>query len=206
MMSCVQQLSRLLTKSVGSSIEGLGLCTQSSGYHAAVDGLDVWDLAHNHRPVLVLRGERVDGVAQEENRRQVGKLGALGNFFPVLDLVVGDVEVSELLKGRHVVKSFNLVVAEPELLQCGGDIFQILNPLDVVAGERKNFQVLKALHGHDLLDGVSRKRKFLAVLELVNLVIQSLNLVGQLAAEIDLGGLLWRDSCLLLPLANGFSQ
>ena len=134
------------------SLEGLGLCTQSGGYHGAVNCLDVWNFANHHRPVLLLRRERVDGVSEEKDGRQVGELGALSDLFPVLDLVVRDVKGGQLLERSHVVKSLNLVVGEPELLKSGGDIFQILNPLDVVAGEGQNFEILQTLHGHDLLD------------------------------------------------------
>ena len=136
----------------GSSLEGLGLCTQSGGYHGAVNCLDVWNFANHHRPVLLLRRERVDGVSEEKDGRQVGELGALSDLFPVLDLVVRDVKGGQLLERSHVVKSLNLVVGEPELLKSGGDIFQILNPLDVVAGEGQNFEILQTLHGHDLLN------------------------------------------------------
>ena len=120
---------------VNHSVEGLSLCSQSGGYHATIDGLDVWDLPHDHGPVLLFRGQRVDLVAEKEHICEVGKLGALGHLFPVLDLVVGDEEGRELLQGCHVVQPLDLVVRQPKLLQSCGHVFQILNPLDVVAGQ-----------------------------------------------------------------------
>ena len=112
----------------------------------------------------------------------------------VLDLVVGEEESGQLLERGHVVELLDLVVTEPKLFQCGGNILQVLNSPDVVAGKRKNFQVLKALHGHDLLDSVGGKRQLLTVLKLVDFVVESLEQVGKLARKVDLGGLLWRDS------------
>ena len=64
---------------VGSH-EGLGSLADFTGDHASVDGLDVGDLADNHGPVVFLFGLGVNGIAEEEHRGQVGKLGALGNL------------------------------------------------------------------------------------------------------------------------------
>ena len=197
-------VSRGLTTS--GSVEGLGFGAQSCADHLTVDGLDVWNLADHHWPILLLRRQSVDSVANQSDAAQVCKLGALGNLIPILDLVVGDVEGRELLKRRHVVKSLNLVVREPELLERGSDVLQVLDPLDVVAGEGKNFQILQALHWNDLLDHVRGEGKLLAVLELVDLVVQSFEWIGQLADEVDFSGLLGRDTRLLLPLADCFSK
>ena len=60
----------------------------------------------------------------------------------------------ELLKGRDVIQFLNLVVGQPELLKGASNIFQILNSPDVITSKRKNFEILKALHWHDLNDGV----------------------------------------------------
>ena len=67
---------------------------------------------------------------------------ALGDLFPILDPVVGDVESCKFLQGRHIVQSFDLIVRKPKLLKRGSDVFQILNSLDVVARQRENFEVL----------------------------------------------------------------
>ena len=112
----------------------------------------------------------------------------------------------ELLKGRDVIQFFDLVVGEPELLQGAGHILEILNSPDVVTGEGKNFEILKALHGHDLNDGVRRQRQLLTVLELIDLVIKLLDGVGKLTDQADFGGLLRRDTVLLLPSADSFSK
>ena len=103
---------------------------------------------------------------------------ALGDLFPILDLVVRDEEGREFLERSHVVKPLDLVVREIELLKSCCDIFQVLNSLDVITSEGKNFQILQALHGHDLLDRVRGKRKLLAILKLIDLVVQSLEWVG----------------------------
>ena len=112
----------------------------------------------------------------------------------------------ELLKGRDVIQFLNLVVGQPELLKGARHVFEILNSPDVVTGEGKNFEILKALHGHDLNDGVSRQRELLTVFELVDLVIKLLDGVGKLADKADFGGLLRRDAVLLLPPAYSFSK
>ena len=112
----------------------------------------------------------------------------------------------KLLKGRDVIQLFDLVVREPELLQGARHVFKILNSPDVVTGEGKNFEILKALHGDDLNDGVSRQRELLTVLELVDLVIKLLDGVGKLADQADFGGLLRRDTVLLLPPTDSFSK
>ena len=112
----------------------------------------------------------------------------------------------ELLKGRDVIKFLNLVVGKPELLKGARHVFEILNSPDVVTGEGKNFEILKALHGHDLNDGVSRQRELLTVLELVDFVIKLLDGVRKLADKADFGGLLRRDAVLLLPPADSFSK
>ena len=83
----------------------------------------------------MLSGGRVDRVAEEEDGFEVGELRALGNFFPVSQLVVGDVESVKFLQGCQVVKSLDLIVRKPKLLQRGGNILQVLDSLDVVTGE-----------------------------------------------------------------------
>ena len=110
------------------------------------------------------------------------------------------------MEGRDVIQLLNLVVGEPELLEGACNILEILNSPDVVSGERKNFQVLQALHGHNLDDGVRGQRKFLTVLELVDLVIKLLDGVGKLADQADFSGFLRRDTVLLLPSADSFSK
>ena len=112
----------------------------------------------------------------------------------------------QLLKGSQVVEPLNLVVAEPQLLKGGGHIFEILNSLDVVARKGKNFEILKALHWHNLDDRVRGERQLLTVLELVDFVIQLLDRIGKLAHEEDLSGLLGRDTALGLPTADCFSK
>ena len=112
----------------------------------------------------------------------------------------------QLLQGSQVVKSLNQVVRKPKLLKCGSDILKVLDSLDIVAGKRQNFEVLQALHWHDLNNGVRGQRQFLTVLKLVDVIVKSLDLVGQLADKADLGGLLGRDSTLGLPPANSFFQ
>lgn len=82
------------------------------------------------------------------------------------------------MKRRQIVESLDLVVGEPELLECGSHILEVLDSLDVVAGEGENFEALQALHGHDLNDGVCRERQLLAVLKLIDLVVKLLNWVG----------------------------
>ena len=62
------------------SHEGLGSLADFTGDHASVDGLDVGDLADDHGPVVFLFGLGVNGVAEEEHRRKVGKLGALSDL------------------------------------------------------------------------------------------------------------------------------
>ena len=166
-----------------SSFESLSLGTQSGRHHRAVNNLNVGDLAHNHGPVLLLGAVSVNGVTEKEDVLKVSKLRALCNFFPVLNLVVRDEESVELLEGSKVVQSLDLVVAEPELLERGGHILQVLDPLDVVAGQRENFQALQALHRHDLDDGVRRQGKLLAVLELVDLVVKLLKGLRDLADQ-----------------------
>ena len=81
-----------------------------------------------------------------------------------------------------------------------------MNSPNVVTGEGKNFEILKALHGHDLNDGVRRQRKLLTVLELVDFVIKLLDGVGKLADQADFSGLLRRDTVFLLPSADSFSK
>jgi len=110
------------------------------------------------------------------------------------------------LERREVVKSLDLVVGKPELLKCRRHILEVLNSLDVVAGEGKNFEVLQALHWHNLDDGVCRKRKFLAVLELIDFIVQLLNGVRQLADERYFRRLLGSDPVLGLPSFDGFAQ
>ena len=112
----------------------------------------------------------------------------------------------KLLKGRNVIQFLNLVVGEPELLKGAGHVLKILNSPDVVSGQGKNFEVLKALHGHDLNDGVRGQRELLTVLELVDLVVKLLDRVGKLADQTDLSGLLGRNTVLLLPSADSFSK
>ena len=112
----------------------------------------------------------------------------------------------KLLKGRDVIQFLNLVVGQPELLKGARHVFEILNSPDVVTGEGKNFEILKALHGHDLNDGVRRQRQLLTVLELIDLVIKLLDGVGKLTDQADFGGLLRRDTVLLLPSADSFSK
>ena len=155
----------------GCSLECLSLGPDGGADHAAIDGLHVGDLADDHGPVLFLGGRCVDWVAQKQHLSKVGELRALRNFFPVLDLVVGHVEGGQFLERGQVVKSFNLVVGKPELLKGGCNVLQVLNSLDVVSGEGQNFEVLQALHGHDLNDGVSAQGQFLTVLKLVDLVV-----------------------------------
>ena len=92
------------------------------------------------------------------------------------------------------------------MLKSGSDVFQILDSLDVVAGEGENFQILQALHWNDLLDHVCGERKLLTVLKLVDLVVESFEWIGQLTNEVDFGGFLGRDTSLLFPLANSFSK
>ena len=140
--------------------------------------MDVWNLADDHGPILLFRRKSVNWVADEQDRCQVCKLRALCNLFPILDLVVRDEEGREFLERGHVVKPLDLVVREIELLKSCCDIFQVLNSLDVITSEGKNFQILQALHGHDLLDRVRGKRKLLAILKLIDLVVQSLEWVG----------------------------
>ena len=110
------------------------------------------------------------------------------------------------LEWRQVVECHNLIVAKPQLLKGGGNIFQVLYPLDVVASQRQNFEVLQALHGHDLCDCVGREAKDLTVLKLVDLIVQLLDLIRQQASEIDICGLLRRDAALRLPSADCFSE
>ena len=64
---------------VGSH-EGLGSLADFTGDHASVDGLDVGDLADNHGPVVFLFRLGVNGIAKEEHRGQVGKLGAFSDL------------------------------------------------------------------------------------------------------------------------------
>ena len=188
------------------SLEGLSLSTDSRVDQVTVNRLDLRDLLHNHWPVLLLRACAVNWIVEEEDRPQIGKLSALRNFFPALDLVVRNVESVELLKRRQVVESLDLVVGEPELLECGSYIFEVLDSLDVVAGEGENFETLEALHGHDLNDGVCRERQPLTVLKLIDLVVKLLNGVGQLADEGHFGGLLRRDAVLGFPPTDGFTE
>ena len=68
----------------------------------------------------------------------------------------------------------------------------VLGSSVVFTGEGKNFEILKALHGHDLNDGVRRQGELLTVLKL--------------ADQADFGGLLSQDAVLLLPPADGFSK
>ena len=112
---------------------------------------------------------------------EVGELRTLRHLFPVLHPVVGDKESVELLEGSQVVESFDLVVAEPELLKRACHVLQVLNPLDVVAGQREDFEALEALHRHDLDDAVGRQGQLLAVFELVDLVVELLEGLGDLA-------------------------
>ena len=113
------------------------------------------DFLENHGPVVFLVRVGVHGVLLEENILKVGKLRALGDLIRVPDLVVRDVESVQFLEGSEVIKPLNLIVAEPELLEGGGNIFEILNSLDVVASKGENFQILKTLHGDDLDNSVS---------------------------------------------------
>ena len=174
--------------------------------HLAVDGFNVWNFTADHRPVLLFGWSGVDWVADEDDILEVSKLGAFGNFFPVSQLVVGDVESVKFLQGCQVIKSLDEVVREPELLKCGGNILQVLNSLDVVAGKGQNFEVLKALHWHDLDNWIRWKRKFLTILELVDFIIELFEGVGKLTHQIDLSSFLWGDAILLLPSADRFSK
>ena len=112
----------------------------------------------------------------------------------------------KLLEGSKVVKALDLVVRNPKLLEGGGNVFKVLNSLNIVAAKRQNFKVLKTLHRHNLDDGVRRQRQLLAVLELVDLIIKFLEGVGQLTDKVNLSGFLGGDSSLLLPPADSFSQ
>ena len=62
------------------SHEGLGSLADFTGDHASVDGLDVGNLADDHRPVVFLFGLGVNRIAEEEHRGQVSKLRALSNL------------------------------------------------------------------------------------------------------------------------------
>ena len=110
------------------------------------------------------------------------------------------------MKGRDVIQLLNLVVGQPELLKGTSHIFQILNSPDVITGKGKNFEILKALHGHDLNDGVCGQRKLFTVLKLIDFVIKLLDGVGKLADQAYFSGFLWRDTVLLLPSADSFSK
>ena len=110
------------------------------------------------------------------------------------------------MKGRDVIQFLNLVVGQPELLKGTSHIFQILNSPDVITGKGKNFEILKALHGHDLNDGVRGQRKLFTVLKLIDFVIKLLDGVGKLADQAYFSGFLWRDTVLLLPSADSFSK
>ena len=112
----------------------------------------------------------------------------------------------KLLKRRDVIQFLNLVVGEPELLEGASHVLEVLNSPDIVSGQGKNFEVLKALHGHDLNDGVRGQRELLTVLELIDLVVEFLDRVGKLADQADLSGLLGRNTVLLLPSADSFSK
>jgi len=189
------------------SIEGFSLGAERGVDHGAIDGLNMGDFLDDHRPVVLkLLDVSVDRITFEQNGPQVGELRALADFVPALDQVVRDVERVEFLKRRHVVDCHNPIVAKPQLLEGGSNIFQVLNPLDVVARQRQNFQILQALHGHHLEDCVGREAKDLTVLKLVDLIVQLLDLIRQHTSEIDLGGLLRRDAALCLPSADCFSE
>jgi hypothetical protein len=41
----------------------------------------------------------------------------------------------KLLEGSEVVKTLNLVVGNPKLLECRGYVFKVLNSLNVVAAQ-----------------------------------------------------------------------
>ena len=110
------------------------------------------------------------------------------------------------MKRRDVIQFLNLVVGEPELLEGASHVLEVLNSPDIVSGQGKNFEVLKALHGHDLNDGVRGQRELLTVLELIDLVVEFLDRVGKLADQADLSGLLGRNTVLLLPSADSFSK
>ena len=188
------------------SLEGFSLGAESSVDHVSINGLNMGDFLNDHRPIILILRVSIDRIAFEQNGPEVGELRALGDFVPFLDFVVREVQRVQFLEGRHVVELLNDIVAKPQLLKSGRNIFQVINPSDVVARQRQNFEVLQALHGHDLGDCVGREAKDLTVLKLVDLIIKLLDLVRQHACEIDFCGLLWRDAALCLPSANCFSE
>lgn len=51
----------------------------------------------------------------------------LVQFIPRLDLVVGDVQSGQIAAHRQSVEGVNLVVRHPQLFQCSGHIFELLN-------------------------------------------------------------------------------
>ena len=54
--------------------------------------------------------------------------------------------------GKHATP--HLVVRDPELFESLTNVFETLEPSDVVTAEGKNFEVLQAGKGDHLLDGV----------------------------------------------------
>ena len=144
------------------------------------------NFSENHGPVILPIRMGIDWISCEKDSLQVCKLGAFADFVRVPDNVVADIERVKFLQRCQVVESLNFVVGEPQLLEGRGNVFKILNSLDIISCKRQNFQILKALHRDDLQDAVCRERKLLTVFKLVNLVVQFLERVRQLAHEIHL--------------------
>jgi len=107
------------------SLEGFSLGAESIVDHRAIDGLNMGDFLNDHRPVVLQLRVSVDHITFEQNNPEVGELRALGDFVPFLDFVVREVQRVQFLEGRHVVELLNDIVAKPQLLKGGRNIFQV---------------------------------------------------------------------------------
>ena len=76
----------------------------------------------------------VNRVANEENRLDVLQRLQLGKFIPRLDLVVAD-EKGMKSNAWLQIKLLNVVVGNPELLECLTNVFQSLESPDLVTAE-----------------------------------------------------------------------
>ena len=112
----------------------------------------------------------------------------------------------EFLEYRQVIERHNSLAAKMQLFKGACNMFQVMNPLDMIASQIKNFEVTQARHVFDLHDCVIREVKFLTVLKLIDLIVKLLDLFRQQASEIDLSGFLRRDAVSFLPSTDCFCE
>ena len=131
--------------SLGSNGCSDQLCIYSLDLRNFLD--DFWDCLFSCGEIVV------DWVANEKDSLDVLKTLQFRQLLPDLDLVVAHQKCVESNAWLQV-QFLDIVVRNPEFFEGLTNVFKTLEPSDLIAPKRKNFEVLKSWKGNHLVNSV----------------------------------------------------